>query len=87
MFNLHHISTKICQKLVFLGIQLSHQHNNSKGREKLIHSELATVKVLVIPTNEELMIARSTLQLLQTMPNPPNPVTEFERLLSSINPE
>ena len=73
------IRTKICQKLGFLGIQLSHQQNNSKGHEKPIHSELATIKVLVVPTNEELMIARSTLQLLQTMPDPQNPVTEFER--------
>ena len=30
------------------------------------------------------MIARGTLQLLQTVPDPPNPLAEFERLISLV---
>ena len=82
--NVPRIRTKICHKLGFLGIELSNQQNGAKGREKTIHQDQAEVKVLVIPTDEGLMIARDTLQLLQQVPDPPNPVAEFERLISLV---
>jgi len=82
--NAPRIRTKICHKLGFLGIKLSNQQNGAKGREKAIHQDQAEVKVLAIPTDEGLMIARDTLQLLQQVPDPPNPVTEFERLISLV---
>ena len=78
------IRDKICQNMEFLGIQISSQQNRVRGREQLINRQESAVNVLVIPTNEELMIARGTLQLLQTIPDPPNPLAEFERLISLV---
>ena len=78
------IRSKICEKLGFIGIKVNEQQNRIKGREQSINSQESDVKILVIPTNEELMIARGTLQLLQTIPDPPNPLAEFERLISLV---
>ena len=78
------IRSKICQKLGFIGIKVNEQQNRIKGREQSINSQESDIKILVIPTNEELMIARGTLQLLQTVPDPPNPLAEFERLISLV---
>ena len=49
-----------CSGLDFLGIQLDDESNRSEGKEKTIHSVNSTVKLLVVPTNEELMIALDT---------------------------
>lgn len=50
--------------LEFLGIQLSAEKNHSRGTVE-INTEDSPVKVYVIPTNEELMIARDTFQLIK----------------------
>ena len=48
----------------FLGVKLDEEVNKaSRGKEALISAPDSTVKVLVIPTNEELMIARETAAL------------------------
>nr|WP_312576367.1 acetate kinase [Sedimentibacter sp.] len=54
---------KICSGLEFLGITIDDDRNNTRGKEALISKDNGSVKVFVIPTNEELMIARDT-QLL-----------------------
>ncbi len=54
---------KICSDLEFLGIAIDDEKNNTRGKEALISKDNGSVKVFVIPTNEELMIARDT-QLL-----------------------
>lgn len=58
------IRTAICENLGFLGIHLDKKKNQSGESTKAIHQENAPVKLLVIPTNEELMIARDTLRLI-----------------------
>lgn len=50
------IRSKICDGLEFLGIELDEIHN--MNNEKLISSDKSKIKVFVIPTNEELMIAQ-----------------------------
>ena len=59
------IRATICEKLGFLGIHLDEEKNRSDEVEKAIHQADAPVKLLVIPTNEELMIARDTLHLIK----------------------
>lgn len=51
---------EICKRLQFLGVEISGKLNNIKGEEAEISSENSKVKVFVVPTNEELMIARET---------------------------
>ncbi len=59
----------ICSKLNFLGIELNEIENSRKTRgvEGLISVAGCKVKVFVISTNEELMIARDTLELLNKL--------------------
>ena len=59
------IRATICEDLGFLGIYLDQEKNESSKVEKAIHRKDAPVKLLVIPTNEELMIARDTLRLIE----------------------
>ena len=54
----------ICEGLEFLGVHVDHEKNQSRGKEVDISAADSTVKVYVIPTNEELMIARDTLALV-----------------------
>jgi len=54
----------ICEGLEFLGIELDETKNNETlGMEQIISSPSSTVKVLVIPTNEERMIVLDTIAL------------------------
>ena len=54
----------ICNRLTYLGVEINEEVNNKRSRdERLISTPEATVAVAVIPTNEELMIARETLRL------------------------
>ena len=48
----------IIDRLAPLGIKLDDERNSIRGEEKLISSDDSTVKVYVIPTDEEVMIAR-----------------------------
>lgn len=54
----------ICKGLEFLGINLDKEKNMVSGEIKDISSKDSKVKVIVIPTNEELMIARDTRALV-----------------------
>ena len=54
----------ICEGLGFLGVHVDHEKNQVRGKETDISAANSTVKVYVIPTNEELMIARDTLALV-----------------------
>ena len=55
----------ICKHLEFLGIRIDEEKNKIRGEEVEISSEDSNVKVYVVPTNEELMIARETLKLVK----------------------
>ena len=53
----------ICQGLEFMGVKLDPERNQVRGEEALISADDSKVKVWVIPTNEELMIAQDTAEL------------------------
>lgn len=53
----------ICKDMDFFGIKLDAEKNNVRGKERVISTDDSKVKVLLIPTNEELMIARDTVRL------------------------
>ena len=56
-----------CDNLKFMGIELDTTKNNQAiGSEMDISTESATVRTLTIPTNEELVIARDTLELVNS---------------------
>lgn len=55
----------ICEKLEFMGVKLDVDANNMRGKEKVISTPDSKIKVYVIPTNEELMIAKETLRLVK----------------------
>lgn len=55
---------KICEQLAFLGIGVNDEANAKRGSEQLISTADSKVAVLVIPTNEELAIARETISLV-----------------------
>ena len=50
--------------LQFMGIEIDPEKNNFRGEERIVSPEGSKVKVLVIPTNEELMIAKDTAALV-----------------------
>lgn len=53
----------ITEGLEFLGVKMDYSKNDFRGEERLISADDSKVKVLVIPTNEELVIARDTKEL------------------------
>ena len=55
----------ICNYLSILGVKLDAQKNNIRGQETILSADDSKVKVLLIPTNEELAIARQTKELVQ----------------------
>ena len=57
--------SEICKKLGVFGVEISGKANLVKGEEAEISSSNSKVKVFVIPTNEELMIARETAELVK----------------------
>ena len=59
------IRTGICNRLKVLGVQVDKEENITRGEEKLISTSESKVRVYVIPTNEELMIARETENLIK----------------------
>ena len=54
----------VCEHLAFLGIQVDDEANAKRGQEVRISTPDSKIAVLVIPTNEELAIARETLALV-----------------------
>ena len=55
----------ICDMVSFLGFELDEENNNTRGKEIEISKAGSKVSVWVIPTNEELLIARDTLELVK----------------------
>ena len=56
------IRERVCENLTFLGIELDQQLNQQNSRR--ISTEASKVEVLVVETNEELMIVRDTFNLI-----------------------
>lgn len=57
--------SEICKQLGIFGVEISGKANLGKGEEAEISSPNSKVKVFVIPTNEELMIAQETAKLVK----------------------
>ena len=55
----------VCEYLGYLGVEIDDERNNVRGKNAVISSDNSKVKVLLMPTNEELAIARETLRLVQ----------------------
>ncbi|MDE6371690.1 MAG: acetate kinase [Duncaniella sp.] len=51
---------EVCEPLAFMGVKIDPEANKVRGEEKVISAADSKVKVVVIPTDEELMIARDT---------------------------
>lgn len=54
----------VCKGLEFLGIEIDNDKNNVRGKQTEVSSSNSKVKVFLIPTNEELMIARDTNEIV-----------------------
>ena len=59
------IREKVCRHLEFAGVEFDAEENKINGKEHIITKEGSKIKVMVIPTNEELMIAREAKTLLE----------------------
>ena len=55
---------EVCNRLTNLGVIIDESVNNFRGEFKVISKPESKIKVVVIPTNEELVIARDTIRLL-----------------------
>ncbi|HHT63992.1 MAG: acetate/propionate family kinase [Bacillota bacterium] len=55
----------VCSNLTFLGLEFDSEANKVRGQEREISKPSSKVRVFVIPTNEELMIARDTAALVK----------------------
>lgn len=58
------VRQKVCECLEYLGVSLDQEANKLFGDDRLISTADSKVKVAVIPTNEELAIARETVALV-----------------------
>lgn len=56
---------EIIKDMEWFGIELDREKNKVRGQERIISTESSKVKIIIIPTNEEVMIARDTLSLVK----------------------
>lgn len=59
------VRDKVCEYLGYLGIELDEEQNQKRGEDLIITTPRSRTKVLAIPTNEELAIARETAALVK----------------------
>lgn len=67
--NADDIRAKVCKELTFLGIEIDEEYGKTlvKGKEGELSTENSKVKVYVLPTNEELVIARDTRDIVNAL--------------------
>ena len=58
------VREKVCEYLTYLGAEIDHEKNNTRGKAVNISKAGSKVALYVIPTNEELVIARDTKKIL-----------------------
>ncbi|MEW6300950.1 MAG: acetate kinase [Thermodesulfobacteriota bacterium] len=58
---------RVCEGLTFLGVKIDAAKNEVRGKESDISAEGSAVRVLVVPTNEELIIARDTMEIVSSL--------------------
>lgn len=56
---------KVCRGFDYCGIALDPQRNQVRGREATISTDASRVRLMTVPTNEELIVARQTKQVLE----------------------
>ncbi|MFA5006232.1 MAG: acetate kinase [Candidatus Izemoplasmatales bacterium] len=56
----------ICRRLSALGVRIDDKQNDCRGVERLISTPDSRIQVWVVPTNEEVMIARDTMRLIHS---------------------
>lgn len=59
------VRKSICDNLKFMGVKIDSKKNNVRSEEREISAEDSAIKIWIVPTNEELMIARDTLELIK----------------------
>ena len=59
--------TELCKNLAFMGVKIDEEKNKIRGEETLISTPDSSINIYVIPTNEELVIARDTLEILNSL--------------------
>ena len=59
------VRNMVCDYLGYLGIEIDQEANNKRGLDIEITTADSKTKVMVIPTNEELAIARETVRLVK----------------------
>ena len=62
-----HYRTRVAEKIKFLGTEIDEEKNSIRGEEVEISVPGSKVKMFVIPTNEELVIARVTLEIVNNL--------------------
>jgi len=58
------VRADVCRYLEFMGVKLDPEKNKVRGKEMLISTPDSKIQVWVVPTNEELMIAQDTAELV-----------------------
>ena len=58
---------RILNYLEFMGIKLDRERNKARGKETMISADDSKVKIYIIPTNEEIMIAKDTYNLVKDL--------------------
>ncbi len=59
------VRKNVCAYLGYLGVEIDDERNHVRGELRVVSSDKSKVKVILLPTNEELAIARDTLRLTQ----------------------
>ncbi len=59
------VRAQIMSHFGYLGVEIDEKKNKVRGKEQVISTDDSKIKVLVVPTNEELMIARETRQIVE----------------------
>ena len=59
------VRERVIERLGFLGVELDKEANSIRGEELVVTTKDSKVKICVIPTNEELAIARETVALVK----------------------
>ena len=60
---------RVCENLAYLGVKIDNEANENAHSETIISAPDSTVKVAMIPTNEELVIARDTMHIVSELDN------------------
>ena len=57
-----------CADMEYLGIKMDAERNHCRGEERVLSTDDSKVKVVLVPTDEEIVIARDTMKLVQKYP-------------------